>query len=110
MASTFRPTLTNTELVDIFMGILQSLYYEKMVGSLYSNFDDIVIIGERIESKLKTGKIAGGGSQPSASRIPSGEYTKKKEGETNEITTIILEYEVPVVPSPYYPYSYVATT
>lgn len=62
MASRVRSTLTNTELVEIFMGTLQSLYYEKMVGSLSSKFVDIVIIGERIESGLKTGKIAGGGS------------------------------------------------
>lgn len=66
MASRVRPTLTDTESVNIFMGTLQSLYYEKMVGSLYSNFANIVIIGERIESKLKTGKIASGGSQLSA--------------------------------------------
>ena len=48
MASRVRPTLTDTELVDIFMGILQSLYYEKMVGSSSFNFDDIIIIRERI--------------------------------------------------------------
>ena len=54
MASRVRPTLIDIELVDIFMGTLQSLYYEKMVGSSTSNFVDIVIIGERIESGLKT--------------------------------------------------------
>ena len=63
MASRVRPTLTDTKLVDIFMGMLQSLYYENMVGSSSSNFADIVIIGERIESGLKTGKIFGGGNQ-----------------------------------------------
>lgn len=63
MASRVRPTLIDTELVDIFMGMLQSLYYEKMVGSSSSNFVDLVITGERIESGLKTGKISGGSSQ-----------------------------------------------
>lgn len=47
MASRVRPTLTNTDLIDIFMGTLQSLYYEKMFGSSSSNFDDMVIIGKK---------------------------------------------------------------
>ena len=63
MASRVRPILTDTELMDIFMGTLQSLYYEKMVGSSSSNFTDLVITRERIESGLKTGKITDGGSQ-----------------------------------------------
>jgi len=33
-----------------------------MVGNISSNFADIVIIGERIEFGLKTGKIAHGSS------------------------------------------------
>lgn len=78
MASRVRPTLTDTELLDIFMGTLQSLYYEKMVGSLSSNFSYIVRIRERIESGLKIGKIVGGGNQQSAARRPSGGYTKNK--------------------------------
>lgn len=48
MASRVRHSLSDTELVDIFMGTLQGLYYEKMVGSLSSNFVDIVVIEERI--------------------------------------------------------------
>ena len=60
MASRVRPTLTGTDLVDIFMGMLQILYYEKMVGSSSSNFSDLVTNGERIESGLKTGKIVDG--------------------------------------------------
>lgn len=63
MASKVRSTLTDTELVDIFKGTLQSLYYEMIVGSLSSKFSDLVIIGERIESGLKTWKIVDGNSQ-----------------------------------------------
>ena len=54
MASRVRPSLSDTELVDIFMGTLQGLYYEKMVGRSPSNFSDIIVIGERIKSVLKS--------------------------------------------------------
>lgn len=62
MTSRVRPALSDIELVDIFMGTLQGLYYEKMVGFSSSNFVDIVVIGERIESELKSRKIIGGNS------------------------------------------------
>lgn len=62
MASRVRPFLFDTKLVDIFIGTLQGLYYKKMVGTSSSNFADIVLIGERIESGLKSGKIASGNS------------------------------------------------
>lgn len=58
MASRVRHALTDVELVDIFMTTLHGTYYEKMVGSLSSNFADIVTNGEHIENGLKTGKIS----------------------------------------------------
>lgn len=54
MASSVRPFLSDTKFVDIFMETLQGLYYENMVGSSSSNFDDIVVIRERIKNKLKS--------------------------------------------------------
>lgn len=87
MASRVRPSLSDTELVDIFTGTLQGLYYENMVGSSSSNFVDIIVIGERIEISFKSGKIASSNSnqQSTAMKPPSG-YEKKKEGETNDVT------------------------
>lgn len=43
----------------MFIDILKSPFYEKMVGSVPSGFTDLVIIGERIEQELKSGKIIG---------------------------------------------------
>ncbi|XP_050916507.1 uncharacterized protein LOC127131638 [Lathyrus oleraceus] len=57
MASRVRPSLSHNELVDIFMGTLHGLYFEKMIGSSSTNFADMVTIGERVESGLKSGKI-----------------------------------------------------
>lgn len=104
MASRVRPTLKDTELVDIFMGMLQSLYYENMVGISSSNFADLVITEERIESGLKTREIVGGSNQQSAVRRPSSGYAKKKKGKTNSVTTNVLQYQAHVIPTPYYPY------
>jgi len=50
-----------------------------MVGSVSSNFADIVIIGERIELGLKTGKIAQGTTM--TGKKMGFNLGKKKEGE-----------------------------
>jgi len=56
-----------------------------MLGSVSSNFSDIVIIGERIELGLKTGKIAQG---PAAIGKKTGfNLGKKKEGEGQVAST-----------------------
>lgn len=59
MASRVQPTLLERELVDIFMCNLPSQYYERIIGRVSSGFYDLVIIGERIEDGLKSGKIQG---------------------------------------------------
>jgi len=85
LAAQVEPPLHDKEMVTMFMGTLQSPFYEHMVGSVSSNFADIVIIGERIELGLKTGKIAQG-------TTTSGKKTgfnsgKKKEGEGQVAST-----------------------
>lgn len=62
-----------------------------MVGSSSSNFSDIVVIGERIESGLESGKITDGNSkQQSEVGKPLSGYAKKKEGETIVVTKVFL--------------------
>jgi len=78
LAAQVEPPLHNKEMVTMFMGTLQSPFYEHMVGSVSSNFADIVIIGERIELGMKTGKIAQG---PATTGKKTGfNLGKKKEG------------------------------
>ena len=64
MESRVQPPLLGKELVDMFMGNQQGLYYDKMVGSVTSGFSDLVTIGERIKTGLKSGKISGGHQAP----------------------------------------------
>ncbi|XP_050878763.1 uncharacterized protein LOC127082571 [Lathyrus oleraceus] len=110
MACRVRPTLSDNELVDIFMGTLQGLYFEKMIGNSSTNFADMVTIGERVESGLKSGKITDTTTQQTTNKKPHGGFAKRKEGEAN----VVMEkarprYQFPMAPMSYYPYSYVAT-
>lgn len=57
MAFRVRPALSDNESMDIFMGTLQGLYFEKMIGCSSTNFVDMVTVGERVESGLKSWKI-----------------------------------------------------
>ncbi|XP_050889356.1 uncharacterized protein LOC127094579 [Lathyrus oleraceus] len=85
MASRVRPALSDNELVDIFMGTLHGLYFEKMIGSPSTNFTDMVTIGERVKSGLKSGKITDTVVSQSVNKRAYCGFTKKKEGEANVV-------------------------
>lgn len=109
MASRVRPALSDNELIDIFMGILQGFYYERMVGSSYSNFIDIVTIGERIENRLKSGKITGNATQQTVSKKSRGGFSKKKEWEASVITVNVYpQFQAAMDPMLFCPYPYIA--
>lgn len=57
LAAQIQPPLLEKELVSIFMDTLQSPYWERMLSCASSNFSNLVIVGEHIESGLKSGKI-----------------------------------------------------
>lgn len=93
------------------MGTLQGLYFEKMIGSSSTNFADMVTIGERVESGLKSGKIIDTTAQQTTNKRPHRGFTKKKEGEANTVTARARpRYQFPMAPMPFYPYLYVAAT
>jgi len=60
LATQVEPPLYEKEMITMFIETLQAPFYEHVLGSVSSNFSDIVTIGERIEHGLKTGKIAQG--------------------------------------------------
>ncbi|RDX88591.1 hypothetical protein CR513_29794, partial [Mucuna pruriens] len=45
-------------MVTMFIDTLLSPYYDKVVGSVASNFADLVVVGERIELGIRCGKLA----------------------------------------------------
>ncbi|XP_050877425.1 uncharacterized protein LOC127081187 [Lathyrus oleraceus] len=95
------PTLSDNELVDIFMGTLQELYFEKMIGSLSTNFADMVTIGERLDSGMKSGKITDTTEPKTTNKRLHGGFAKKKEGEANAVTAKALpRYQFLIAPMP----------
>ncbi|XP_050920010.1 uncharacterized protein LOC127137604 [Lathyrus oleraceus] len=109
MVSRVRPTFSDNELMDIFMGTLQGLYYEKMIGSFPTNFAYLVTIGERVENGMKSGKIIDTIAPQATNKRSHGGFAKKKEWETNAMTTSLHpQYQFLMAPMPYYPYLYVA--
>ncbi|XP_058732769.1 uncharacterized protein LOC131604341 [Vicia villosa] len=57
LAARVQPPLLERELIDMFMDTLQDPYLNRMVGCAASEFSTLVVIGERIEHGLLTGKI-----------------------------------------------------
>ncbi|XP_050909539.1 uncharacterized protein LOC127123358 [Lathyrus oleraceus] len=86
-----------TELVDMFMGTLQVPYYKKMIGSVLTGFTDLVIIGERIENGLKSGKIR----KPSSSRHNSRRYSNNNNSKKRGTNVVTIDGYSQI---PYYPY------
>jgi len=68
-------------MTTMFIKTLQTPFYEHMLGSISSNFSDIVIIGERIEHRLKSGKTTQGSSATTNAKKSRFNPNKKKEGE-----------------------------
>lgn len=90
------------------MGTLHGMYFEEMIGSSSTNFENIVTIGERIENGVKSGKIVGIVAQQTVNKKPHGGFTKNKEGETSVLTASVHpQYQFPMVPMSYYSYTYV---
>ncbi|XP_073219742.1 uncharacterized protein [Cicer arietinum] len=120
MASQVEPPLSEKEMVGMFMDTLQSPFYDKMIGSMSSNFSDLVMIGERIESGMRSGKIV---CAATGIKRPQTTFTKKKEGDVNAVMVNsrvsyfppINYYRPPnfqpsISQTPYIPYPYVAAT
>ncbi|XP_073219715.1 uncharacterized protein [Cicer arietinum] len=82
MASQVEPPLSEREMVGMFMDTLQSPFYDKMIASMSSNFSDLVMIGERIESGMRSGKIV---CAATSVKRPQTTFIKKKEGDANAV-------------------------
>jgi len=82
LAAQVEPPLPEKEMVAMFIDTLQSPFYDKMTGSVSSNLSNIVIIGEIVESGMRTSKITYGSSGTTNVKKPLTIPRKKKEGAT----------------------------
>ena len=88
MEACVQPPLLERELVDMVMGTLQGLYYDKTVGNVSFGFSDLVTIGERIEVGVKSRKIQEAStSTPYNAKRHVHNFSKKKEGEINDVAS-----------------------
>ncbi|RDX96148.1 hypothetical protein CR513_21221, partial [Mucuna pruriens] len=83
LAAQVQPPLSEKEMVTMFIDTLPSPFYDKAVGSMATNFADLVTVGERIESDIRRGKFAQTSSNTSFTKKMTGFETKR--GETNAI-------------------------
>src|ERR1043165_4144360 len=113
VASRVQPALAERELNDLFMGTLPIQYYERLIGSTFSDFSILVMVGEKIEEGLKTGKISGGNVGPSAVKKSFNGF-KRKEAEANAVYEPRGRGRQPARPAPvqvlYMSYPYVSAT
>ncbi|XP_058766813.1 uncharacterized protein LOC131640437 [Vicia villosa] len=83
LASQVEPPLSEKELTSLFMDTLSPFFWEKMIGSVSSNFTDLVTIGQRLEEGIRKGKVS---VAVDSSKKPFGGFQKKKENETNAVS------------------------
>jgi len=73
----------------MFVETLEDPFYKRVLGSVSSNFFDLVTIGERVEHRLKRGKIAQNPSAVTTAKKPGfNNNNKKKEGEVQAISAL----------------------
>ena len=75
-------------MTTMFIETLQSPYYEHVLGNVSSNFSDIVIIGERVEYGLKSGRITQNPSPVNNARKPGFNNNRKKEREVQAASVV----------------------
>ncbi|RDY10265.1 hypothetical protein CR513_05249, partial [Mucuna pruriens] len=75
-----QPPLSEGEMASMFIDTLPSPFYDKVIGSVDSNFADLVTIGERIEVGIKRGRFAQ--DRGSTSFVKKVE---KRRGDTNTV-------------------------
>ncbi|XP_050919599.1 uncharacterized protein LOC127137156 [Lathyrus oleraceus] len=90
IASQVEPPLTDKELADWFVDTVRPEFYERMVGSVTTNFADIVVVGVKVELAMKSGKMSSGSSSTSSkdqAKKTSVNPQRKKEGETHVVSS-----------------------
>ena len=90
LAAQVEPPLHEKEMTTMFIETLQTPFYEHVLGSISSNFSDIVTIGERIEHGLKNEKIAQSPSVATNAKKPgfNNNNNQKKEREVQAASTM----------------------
>ena len=83
MATQVQPPLIETEVIILFLSILQEPYYDRLMPRATGSFANMVKTGNLIDHAIKNGRIDIG---ESSSKPKKGNFLKKKkEGETQAL-------------------------
>ncbi|CAL5205186.1 unnamed protein product [Lathyrus oleraceus] len=117
LAACVEPPLLDKELMGLFRDTLQSPYFKRMISNPASDFANLVAIGERIESALKSGRIQGASSNQASKTESLSDSQKEEDDETNAVMTDVgYSHDAPArpygsspsqqspFPTPRYPY------
>ena len=72
LAGRVQPPLSDRELVDMFLGTLSDPFFNHLIGSSSAGFTKLILIGERVEVGIKSGKIQRDASLSTMNRPFSG--------------------------------------
>jgi len=89
------PPLPDKEMATMFIDTLESPFYERMVSNVSSSFADLVIIGERIEIGVKTGKIAYASTMIASVNESSSKPRKMRDGKAQSRPTAQIPLTYP---------------
>ena len=68
-------SLSDRELVDMFLGTLSGPFFSHLIGSSSSGFTELILTGERVEASILSGKI----QKDTSSSTVKKPFTGKKE-------------------------------
>ena len=57
LAGKVQPSLSDRELVDMFLGKLSGPLFNHLIGSSSAGFTELILTGERVEAGIRSGKI-----------------------------------------------------
>lgn len=67
-------SISEKEMIGIFVDTLKDLFFGRLVTSVASDFTHLVTIGDRIEKGLRDGKFQGAVGAPNAPKKYSGGF------------------------------------
>ena len=76
LAGRVQPPLSERELVDMFLGTLSDPFFNHLIGSSSAGFTELILMSERVEAGIKSGKIQ---KDASASAAIKKTFPAKKE-------------------------------
>ena len=79
LAGRVQPPISERELVDMFLGTLSGPFFNHLIGSSSAGFTELILPGERVEARIKSGKIQ---KDASASAAIKKTFLAKKEVST----------------------------